>query len=225
LLPRPPEDVTGWQFHARLETCYEVGGDLYDFHRRSDGGLVLMVGDVSGKGLGAALLMSSVLSSARVLYDFADGPLPLAIRLNEMVGRSAAPGHFVTLFLAFIDPASGRVRFVNAGHNPPVVVSRGALSFLEEGGVPMGVLPTFAFTEGEATLEHGDLLAAFSDGIPEATREGEFFDDIRLREALVEMATDPELDRVGDGIVARVEKFLAGAPRSDDVTLVLVRRM
>ena len=224
LLPRPPEDVTGWQFHARLETCYEVGGDLYDFHRRSDGQLVLMVGDVSGKGLGAALLMSSVLSSARVLYDLAEGPLPLAIRLNEMVGRAAAPGHFVTLFLAFIDPASGGVRFVNAGHNPPVVVSRGALSFLEEGGVPMGVLPTFPFTEGEATLEHGDLLAAFSDGIPEATREGEFFDDARLREALIEMATNPELDRVGDGIVARVEKFLAGAPRSDDVTLVLVRR-
>jgi serine phosphatase RsbU (regulator of sigma subunit) len=224
LLPRPPEDVSGWQFHARLETCYEVGGDLYDFHRRLDGGLVLMVGDVSGKGLGASLLMSSVLASARVLYDFAESPLPLAIRLNQMVCRNAAPGQFVTVFLAFIDPASGRVRFVNAGHNPPVLVRRGELSFLEDGGVPLGVLPSFPFQEGEATLEPGDLLAAFSDGIPEAARGEEFFDDIRLREALVEMATDPELDRVGDGIVSRVEQFLAGAPRSDDITLVLVRR-
>ena len=225
LLPVAPDDVTGWQFHARLETCYEVGGDLYDFHRRGDGSWVLMVGDVSGKGLGAALLMSSVLSSARVLYDSADHPLALAHKLNQAVVRSAAPGTFVTLFLAFLDPTSGRIRYVNAGHNPPVVVSGGSLRMLEDGGVPMGVLPTFPFVEGEMDLAPGDLLAAFSDGIPEATRGGEFYDDERLRQSLIELAPLPEIDRIGDGVVSRVAEFLAGEPRSDDVTLVLVRRL
>ena len=224
LLPLAPETVKGWQFHARLETCYEVGGDLYDFYQRADGSMVFMVGDVSGKGLGAALLMSSVLSSARVLYDTTDSPLSLAIKLNEAVGRSAASGHFVTLFLALLDPATGHLRYVNAGHNPPVVVSQGKLRMLEEGGVPMGVLPSFPFVEGETDLAPGDMLAAFSDGIPEATRGGEFFDDDRLRQALIELAGESELDRVSDGIVSRVAAFLAGEPRSDDVTLVLVRR-
>ncbi len=224
LLPVAPDGVAGWQFHARLETCYEVGGDLYDFYRRADGAWVFMVGDVSGKGLGAALLMSSVLSSARVLYDAADRPLTLAHKLNEAVVRSAAPGTFVTLFLAFLDPASGALRYVNAGHNPPVVVRGRDLRMLEDGGVPMGVLPRFPFAEGETALEPGDLLAAFSDGIPEATRGGEFFDDDRLRQALIELAPEREIDRIGDGVVSRVAEFLAGEPRSDDVTLVLVRR-
>jgi sigma-B regulation protein RsbU (phosphoserine phosphatase) len=183
-----------------------------------------MVGDVSGKGVGAALMMSSVLSSARVLYDSVDRPLTLAHKLNESVARSAAPGTFITLFLAFLDPASARLRYVNAGHNPPVVVSGGALRMLEEGGVPLGVLPTFPFAEGETGLEPGDLLAAFSDGIPEAVRGGEFFDDDRLRQALIELSAEPEIERVGDGVVARVAEFLAGEPRSDDVTLLLVRR-
>lgn len=224
LLPQPPDGVPGWQFYARLETCYEVGGDLYDFHQRSDGTLVVMVGDVSGKGLGAALLMSSVLSSARVLYEAVDGPVPLAIRLNEVVNRNAAAGHFVTLFLAFIEPESGRVRYVNGGHNPPLVISGGSLRSLAEGGVPMGVLPSFPYAAGETLLAPGDLMAAFSDGIPEAARGSEFFDDERLEQALLELAAENDLDRVGEGVVARVESFLAGEPRSDDVTLVLARR-
>lgn len=224
LLPVAPEGVPGWQFHARLETCYEVGGDLYDFHRRSDGIWVVMVGDVSGKGLGAALLMSSVLSSARVLYDTCERPLSLAHRLNDAVVRSAAPGTFVTMFLGFLDPETGKLRYVNAGHNPPLVVSGGDLRLLEVGGVPMGVLPTYPFEEGETDLRSGDLLAAFSDGIPEATRGGEFFDDDRLRQALIELASETEIDRIGDGVVTRVAEFLAGEPRSDDVTLLLARR-
>jgi len=224
LLPVAPESVPGWQFHARLETCYEVGGDLYDFHRRADGIWVLMVGDVSGKGLGAALLMSSVLSSARVLYDTCERPLALAHKLNDAVVRSAAPGTFVTLFLAFLDPESGKMRYVNAGHNPPLLIRGKDLRLLEDGGVPMGVLPTYPFEEGETDLAPGDLLAAFSDGIPEATRGGEFFDDERLRQALIELSTEQEIDRIGDGVVTRVAEFLAGEPRSDDITLLLARR-
>jgi serine phosphatase RsbU (regulator of sigma subunit)/pSer/pThr/pTyr-binding forkhead associated (FHA) protein len=224
LLPPAPPDVPGWVFDARLESCHEVGGDLYDFHRRSDGRVVVVVGDVSGKGLGAALLMSSVLSSARVLYDSCPDPVELVTRLNGMLHRSSDPGHFVTLFVAVIDPTDGAVLYVNAGHNPPLVLGAGSARTLEAGGVPVGILPEFPFEAGAARLEPGETLAMFSDGIPEAKRGDEFYDDARLVDLLKAYAVEPVLERVGDAVVGAVDEFLAGAPRSDDLTLVLVRR-
>lgn len=224
LLPGAPAGIEGWSFDARIETCHEVGGDLYDFHRRADGVLVVVVGDVSGKGLGAALLMSSVLSSARVLYETCSDPVELVRRLNAMVHSSSDAGHFVTMFVACLDPSSGVVHYVNAGHNPPLVVGGGGVRTLEAGGVPVGILPEYPFEAGETRLERGDLLALFSDGIPEAKRDEEFFDDERLVAALREEAHRPDLAGVGEAVVSRVDAFLGEAPRSDDVTLVLVRR-
>ena len=102
LLPEPPA-VPGWKCHARIETCHEVGGDLYDFHLRDDGQLVVLVGDVSGKGMGAALLMSSTLSSARVLYDDCTSPLHLVRRLNAIMHRSTDSRSFVTVFVGWLE--------------------------------------------------------------------------------------------------------------------------
>ena len=116
LLPPAPSGVAGWSFHARIETCYEVGGDLYDFHMRDDGIRVVMLGDVSGKGMGAALLMSSIIASSRVLYDACDDPLSFVKRLNAVTYRSSDAGSFATLFVAYLDPATGRMVYVNAGH-------------------------------------------------------------------------------------------------------------
>jgi len=223
LLPAPPR-APGVQCHARLETCYEVGGDLYDFHMRSDGRVVFLVGDVSGKGMGAALLMSSVLSSARVLYETCHDPAELASRLNTVMNRSTDPGVFVTLFLGCLDPATGDLHYVNAGHNAPMVVANGALRELEATGIPIAVLPDFPYRAARVTLGDGELLAVFSDGIPEAARGEEFFDPERLARALIESAHEPDLAELGDRIMARVEEFLAGAPRGDDITLLLVRR-
>jgi sigma-B regulation protein RsbU (phosphoserine phosphatase) len=95
---------------------------------------------------------------------------------------------------------------------------------LEDGGVPLGVLPTFPFVEGEVTLAPGNLLAVFSDGIPEAMHGEDFFGDERLCQSLIDLSAEGELDRVSDGLMARVAEFIAGEARSDDVTLVLARR-
>lgn len=223
LLPLPPE-VAGLQCHARIETCFEVGGDLYDFYLRSDGRVVFMVGDVSGKGMGAALLMSSVLSSARVLYEACHDLADFTSRLNAVISRSTEPGHFVTMFIGCLDPATGQLEYVNAGHNAPLLVGGGAVRELEATGVPVAVLPSFPFQIQRIELEPGHLLAVFSDGIPEAYREEEFFDTERLTAALVESVALPELEEIADRVIGRVEEFLAGAPRGDDVTLLLVRR-
>ncbi len=223
LLPGPPRTVQGWHFHARIETCHEVGGDLYDFHRRGDGTLVMLVGDISGKGMGAALLMSSVLSSARVLYDSVDGPLALIQRLNGIVHRSSDGKSFVTVFVGWLDPATGRLRYVNAGHPEGFLVRGERVRSLEATGIPVGMLADFPWQEAEATIERGETLAVFSDGIPEAQHGAEFFDLERVKQALV-AAGHADVDETANAVVHAMDEFAAGEHRADDVTLVLARR-
>ncbi len=224
LLPPPPADVPGFECEARLESCFEVGGDLYDFHVRADGTLVVVVGDVSGKGMGAALLMSSVIASARTLYDVCDDPADLAARLNAVIHRGSDSKHFVTMFFAFVRPETGRVRYVNAGHNAPYVVGSAGLRTLEAKGIPIAVLPHFPYQADDVALAPGELLALFSDGIPEAQRGDAFFDDERLAATLTAHAADVTLPEIASAVIGEVDGFLAGSPRTDDVTLVLLRR-
>jgi len=223
MLPEPPA-LPGWRCHARIETCHEVGGDLYDLYVRPDGGLIVLVGDVSGKGMGAALLMSSMLSSARVLYDTCEGPLELVRRLNAIVFRGSDSRSFVTLFVGWLEPASGRLRYVNAGHPEPHLVRGGELRTLAATGIPVGMLAEFAWTEAEVSMQRGETLAMFSDGIPEAQRGDEFFELERFAAALREAERERDLSALGDRIIREIDEFAAGAHRADDVTLVLLRR-
>ena len=223
LLPEPPP-IAGWTVDARLETCHEVGGDLYDFHVRADGKVVFLLGDVSGKGMGAALLMSSALSSLRTLYDMCTDPAELVARLNAVMYRSTDRGRFMTLFAGVLDPADGRLSYVNAGHNPPLLLHAGVAQRLEAGGVPVGVLEDARFERGEAAIGHGGLLTVFTDGIPEADRGGEMFEEERLLELLATGAQEPSLDVLGRRVLDGVDAFMAGARRTDDITLLLIRR-
>jgi serine phosphatase RsbU (regulator of sigma subunit) len=222
LLPPTPE-VEGYQIKAFLQTCHEVGGDLYDFNLNSDGTLYFLLGDVSGKGLGAAMLMSSVMASARVLFDTCPDPVDLVTRLNGIVHRSTNPDHFLTAFLGRLDPRSGRLDYVNAGHNPPYIVAGDAIRELEATGIPLGMMPQFPYSAGTAELPHRSLFALFTDGIPEANREGEFFEEERLKEVLLS-AGSPEVEDVCQKIISSVDDFLSGQPRLDDLTLLLIRR-
>ncbi len=224
MLPSRPPDVPGWKFHTRLESCYEVGGDLYDFHEGPDGSLGLLVGDVSGKGMGAALLMSSFLSSSRTLFDMGLLPLELVTRLNALMFRNSDPAHFVTTFIAKLDPNTGRLDYVNAGHPPPYLIGPSGMRMLDATGIPVGMLEEFPFTVGSIDFEPGDMLAVFTDGIPEAKRGDEFFEDERLEAILKELAPTLDIDELGPELIRRVDAFLDGEPRSDDITLLLVRR-
>jgi len=201
-----------------------VGGDLYDFHRRDDGTWVVLVGDVSGKGMGAALLMSSVLSSSRVLYDDCAEPLALLKRLNAVTYRSTDARSFVTLFVGFLDPATGRLRYVNAGHPEPHLVQGRRVRTLEATGIPVGMMQDFPWTQGEVTVEPGETMALFSDGIPEAQCGDQFFEFERLAASLRHRALEDVLEVAADGMIADIDAFAAGEHRADDVTLVLLRR-
>jgi serine phosphatase RsbU (regulator of sigma subunit) len=224
LLTTNPPSVPGYRFQAFLETCFEVGGDLYDFHLRHDGTLYFMLGDVSGKGMGAALLMSSVLASSRVLYETCADPVELTERLNAVIFRSTEAQHFVTAFIGCLDPATGRLRYVNAGHPVPYVIAGASLRELESTGVPIGILPSFPFRMAETELSPGELLAVFSDGLPEAKRGDNFFDEAGVQKALLEEAKEPDLEELSRRVMRKVIDFVADDPRGDDMTLVLVKR-
>lgn len=224
LLPADAPQVTGYAFNAFLETCHEVGGDLYDFASTSDGKVYFMLGDVSGKGMGAALLMSSVIASARVLYDACPDPGELVTRLSAMLHRSTESKHFVTAFIGRLDPASGEIQYVNAGHPAPFVVSAAGTKGLEANGVPLGVLPMFPYSVEKVTLDPGSFLAVFSDGIPEAQRGEEFFEDARVETSLREAFQLGDVEAMSKKVIADVAAFVAGSPRSDDITLLLVQR-
>jgi len=224
LLPESPPEIPGWSLNAFIETCHEVGGDLYDFHLRSDGRLVFLVGDVTGKGMGAALLMSSFLASARVLYETCADPADLARRLGGMLHRTTDRKRFVTGFVGCLDLSSGTLEYVNAGHPPPILVAGGALRELGACGPPFGVLQDFPYTSASTVLAPGELFALFTDGIPEAQRGDELYNDDRVRAAVAEEAAAADLETIRERLLARVDEFLAGAHRTDDITLMLMRR-
>jgi phosphoserine phosphatase RsbU/P len=224
LLPAAPPEVPGWEVDAFLESCHEVGGDLYDFHRLPDGRLLFVAGDVVGKGMGAALLMSSFLASARVLYDVCGSPAALAARLNDVIHRDAGAGRFVTGFVGLLDPDRGTLDFVNAGHPPPCAVRDGVLRLLEGTGLPFGILPGSTYEQGRIEIAPGEMIALYSDGLPEAQHGEEFFDDERLHAALRAASAEARLDEARKQVLATVRAFIAGAPRSDDLTLLLIRR-
>jgi serine phosphatase RsbU (regulator of sigma subunit) len=138
--------------------------------------------------------------------------------------RSTEDGHFVTMFFGDLELATGVLRYVNAGHNAPMIVGSDATRELAADGIPVAVLPEFPYTTSTVTLEPGEVFALFTDGIPEAQRGSEFFGDARLRETLTRLRAESSLDAVASGLVTEVEKFLDTAPRSDDVTLLLLRR-
>ena len=224
LLPRRPPEIDGYEIDAYLESSYAVGGDLFDFHEMPDGRLLFLIGDVSGKGLGASLLMSSFMASARVLYEGSRDVAELCNRLTSALHRNIQPGRFVTGVVGLLDPGTGRIEYVNAGHPAPCVISGGTLRTLDATGIPFGVMPELPYELGRADLAPGGLVAIFSDGIPEAQRGEEFFDDERLRAALREAAALPDLAAARAAVLARVDEFLSGEKRTDDITLMLLRR-
>jgi serine phosphatase RsbU (regulator of sigma subunit) len=224
LLQAETPTLDGYEIEAVLQPCYEVGGDLYDFHSCPDGGLVFVLGDVSGKGLGAALLMSLFLASLRVLCDYCSELEELATQLSARVYRTTDPMTYVTGFIGCLTPATGTLKYVNAGHPAPLLARGGELRALESTGMPFGILPDQTFTAAEVTLQPGELLAVFSDGVTEASRAGRFFEESRLRDVLREVAREEPLAQARAAIIRRVDEFLDGAPRSDDLALVLIRR-
>lgn len=224
LLPSPPVDVAGTQLAALSLPCYEVGGDYYDFLELPNGDLGLAIGDVSGKGVGAALIMSSIQAALRVAAPIEEDMARLMARLNALIFRSARGRKYVTFFFARYSPATGLLRYVNAGHNPPYVLTADGLSELPSTGRPIGILPESSYQTGAIELPPGSTLFLYTDGLNEAADpdEEEFGND-RLRN-LVAAQRDADAAAIPRAILDAVTTFERGAKATDDKTIVVLRR-
>jgi phosphoserine phosphatase RsbU/P len=160
-------------YSARCRQARALGGDCYNFISLKNGRLALVVGDASGKGLAAALMIANVQSSLRTAALFTGDDLAALLKVvNHHAYASSSEGRYATLFYGTFDGSTRTLRYVNAGHNPPVVIRRdGSMHWLETGGAPVGLFADSEYRVGIVTLETGDLLIAFTDGLIEATNQ------------------------------------------------------
>ncbi len=224
LLPAELPPIEGYEMAARLNSCIQVGGDLYDACTLSDRETGIAVGDVAGHGLGAALLMSHVMAALRILSEERLPPGNLAERIHREILRVKGPRDFVTLFIGRLDVKEHRLEYVNAGHNPPVLLLKeGGLRTLDSTAMPVGMMEGFPFGAASCDLPPGALLAIFSDGIPEAMGGEELYGEERLIAAL-QRHRDKPLNEIVSRILEEVRSFIGQEPQSDDITLFLLRR-
>jgi sigma-B regulation protein RsbU (phosphoserine phosphatase) len=226
ILPKGAPQVPGYQLAGWNRPARQVGGDYFDMLPLRGGRFGLVVGDVSGKGIPAALMVSTLHSALRLLLDQAGIGPPLLEKLNKHILDSSMPNKFITMIVAEVEPESGRLLYVNAGHNPGLLLRRdGQVEELGSGGVPLGLLPGSRYQSREVVMEPGDLLCLYSDGITEAESiEEEEFGTDRLCDILRAGSQERSLQRVLDSIHEAVEEFSAGHPQGDDQTLLLLRR-
>ncbi|HXS83366.1 MAG TPA: SpoIIE family protein phosphatase [Methylomirabilota bacterium] len=226
LLPAAPPRVNGLDVAGLSESAREVGGDYFDHLDLGEGRLLLVIADVSGKGVPAALLMSGF-RAALMSQDLAQlAPVTIAGRVNEFLTKSVEPGRFVTAFLGLVDASSGRLTYVNAGHNPPLLLrSGGAVEWLEAGGVILGIMPDVHYTGGETTLAPGDLVALYTDGVTEgANAANEMWGEARLTTLLQSVATGRARD-IATRIVRDVRTFEGERGPADDITVLVAKRV
>ena len=225
LLPAEPPAVPGLEIAGLSEPAREVGGDYYDHFDLGGGRVLLVIADVSGKGVPAALLMSGFRASLMSQDANGLGPDRLAERVNDFLHRSVETGKFVTAFLGFLDAASGRLVYANAGHKPPALLRADRrVEWLAAGGTVLGIMPSSRFESGEAVLEPGDLLALYTDGVTEgADASHELWGEERLVAALRRLSGRP-CTEAAEALVREVRTFEGDTGPADDITVLLARR-
>ena len=226
MLPQKTHAVRGLEAAGRTRPANTVGGDCYDILRLPEGRLLLMLGDVSGKGSPAALLMALAIAMLRTLAAENLTLVGLMERLNRLVYEQTPGSRFITMFVAAVDPATWTLTYINAGQTPPLLRRRtGAMEALTTGGMALGMFDRATYEAAELTLEPDDLLVAYSDGVTEAeSPAGVPFDEVGLR-GLIETHHGGGLDDLGAAIVAGVVAHADSARLADDLTVLAARRL
>ncbi len=224
LLPKDVPTVSGWEISPYYQPAREVGGDFYDFLPLADGRLGLVIGDVSGKGVPAAVLMASTRSVLRAVAQRALMPGQVLAEANEVLSADVPPSMFVTCFYGILDPSSGRFHYANAGHNLPYWRHDDLASEMRATGMPLGLLPGMHYEEKEAILGPGDAVLFYSDGLVEAhNAEGEMFGDSRLQSFVTNHSVSGE-SLITELLVELANFTGADGEQEDDITLLTLRR-
>jgi serine phosphatase RsbU (regulator of sigma subunit) len=225
LLPGSPPPVAGMQLAGSNVPSHMVGGDYFDFLPLERGQVALAIGDVSGTGMPAALLMVDLRARLQVLIAGPVEPAAMMAVLDRHMEASCPRGRFVTFFLSVVDPATGRMCYCNAGHNPPYVVRKdGRVERLEICGLPLGMMPGGSYRTCESHLDCGDLLVLYSDGVSEAPDPaGVEFGEERLERLLLDLRT-AEAPAIVEGIRRALQQWTTDVPPADDVTVLVAKR-
>jgi hypothetical protein len=225
LLPNSSPDLPGYDFAHSYRTANEVGGDYYDFQPLPDGRLAILMGDASGHGIAAGLLMAIANATLKTAIDVDPEPVAVATLLNSALYRTGDRRAFMTLFYGVLEPASGRLDFVIAGHPFPLVRrAGGGVEELGSGGLPLGLRPEVDLARLTVTLDPDDALLVYTDGLPEAVDgpNGNAFGFDRLRRLLAAAGSPAVLH---DRILIDFDRHVANEPLADDLTLVVLARL
>jgi phosphoserine phosphatase RsbU/P len=228
-LPQQSPSVPGLEVAGVSVPSQEVGGDLFHYAELPGGRLVVALGDVSGKSVPAALIMSNVMSALRAETQHEQEIEKSLGRINRLMVDQVETGRFVTLFYGIVDPQASLLHYTSAGHNPVLHVSAsGEVSWLREGGVPLGVAESPEYPSARVPMEPGDLLVAYSDGVTEAEGPGKnrelcLFGEERLAGVVSASRSEP-VEAILAGLLQALKRFSEGRPQADDLTVVIVRR-
>ena len=222
-LPKEVPALEGWQITPFYQPAREVGGDFYDFHLLSGGKLGLVVGDATGKGVPAALVMATTCGMLRLAAQSYCSPSEILQRVNAALCPNIPSNMFVTCFYAIVDPKSGSLSYANAGHDLPYLHRNGEAEELRARGMPLGLMPGMSYEEGEASLGEGGCVLFYSDGLVEAhDPKGEMFGFPRLRRLVAEHGQERMLV---DFLMGELSSFTGeGWEQEDDITLLTLRR-
>jgi steroid delta-isomerase-like uncharacterized protein len=224
-LPKEVPTLEGWVISPRYQPAREVGGDFYDFHLLSEGRLGLVVGDATGKGVPAALVMSTTCGMLQVTAGALDSSSPgeVLAQVNETLLARIPQNMFVTCFYAILDPESGVLKYANAGHDLPYLWRGGDADELRATGMPLGLMPGMSYEEKETLLQAGEAALLYSDGLVEAHGpQGDMFGFPRLRARVAEHGGERSL---GDFLLEELYSFVGeGWEQEDDITLLTLRR-
>ncbi len=225
LLPFEPARVGGLSLHAAMRPANTVGGDYFDRIELPEGRLAIVLGDVAGKGMPAALLMALLQGSLRTLLNAGFRGAALVDKLNAHLHASIPSNRLVTLFYAEVDPQSGALRYVNAGHNPPLLVrADGSVARLDATGIALGILSQTPYEEPEAHLAAGDRLLLYTDGVTEAANlQDDEYGDARL-ESFLKTRRDTPAEALLAALRDDVLAFCGPVRPRDDMTMLLVER-
>jgi len=220
------QESPGIEIFARLDPAKEVSGDLYDFFFVEPGKLCFVVGDVSGKGIAAGIFMAVTRTLIRATAIPGRTPLEILNRVNAQLASENQASLFVTMILGIVDTKSGEVVYGQGGHNPPVLLSsEGIPKYEPPGGMPLGVFEDAKFGERGLRLAPGETLLVYTDGVTEAMNEArDLFGEERLLEAVTHRASQTA-EKLTESVVEKVEDFVREAERSDDITLLAIKRL
>jgi len=223
ILPVESPDIEGYSFAFSYRTANTIGGDYYDFFPLEDGRLAVITGDASGHGIAAGLVMAIASSALKLGFDIDPDPVAVTRVVNRALCRTGGPRAFMTLFCGVLEPESGRLCFVCAGHPFPLLRrANGEILELGDGCLPLGIRLGLELEAQEVQIEPGDCLVLYTDGVVETlSPSGESFGFERLPAALASGGTNQEIH---DRVLRRVEDFRQDEPVLDDLSLVVITR-